>query len=416
MIPVKYIKSVKELPIKDVLSPKVIKKYNNMGLKLNKELSIVANDTIIIKYFSKYSREDLYKYIKEHNVYITHDQIIEKVIIIATDIIILEILQTVSLFIQMVLISLQSDPMTLHYIYQQTPMDMLVFYKDEKYKEILDMEDIKKCTKNLIIKNRIGQGSYGYIDRVCMGDYGCDYAIKTQSFIDDTHYDHHSQTIFWNEIATMNRLNCIDPSFAPIIYAAWECIQDGVRYGVYLMEKMDGSLDNFDPEIPKEKIILDKYVKKTIKLLKKLSKEYIIHGDLKLANVLYKGKNIKLGDWGMSKTFLNTGFHMVNRRYFSYYTYENKSTTFYNSIIRFDPYYDLSLFGYSCLYFDIYSIFPVEEASLFLEGPLYEIFKNNIKYQHKKKQRNDWKDHLGGKKVNRKGIYDLLSVAIFRST
>lgn len=312
------------------------------------------------------------------------------------------------------LVNVATDPEFLFVLLINTNFKNRSFFIDDTYKKLLDTTHINKCARNLIVQKRLGKGTYGFVDSVCIKDHGCEYTIKTQSFIEDTKYDLHYQTVFWNEVCSLHYVNKKNPNIAPIVYAAWECVEDNIHYGVYLMEKFDGSLEDFSQDLPKEKEKLDKLVNKAIKQIEHLNDIYVINGDLKLANVLYKKNKVKLGDWGFAKVFkVEPDKNSSKDRYKRYGFYTKKyfkRSNFFNVIAEFSPTYDLSMFAFTCLFRDLYSIFPESQSYRYIDGPLYLEFK---KYSKKTKasSENDWRAHMGWKIIRKRDIYSLLKIA-----
>ncbi len=137
---------------------------------------------------------------------------------------------------------------------------------------------------------QLGQGRSGSVFELCDEMKQCPYVLKveesgrfnTPNFTDEVEYQHRARAV------------------APKIFDAWVCqTNDGSRMaGFIVMERMDGTLNDFLISNP----ITMEFGKKLMKTLRshvyRLHKMGIVHGDLHTENIYFKGKKWFIGDFG----------------------------------------------------------------------------------------------------------------------
>jgi len=302
-------------------------------------------------------------------------------------------------YITNLLTSIDTNPYVLDFLLNTEETTNLVFFLNDKIKDLFYDELIEECNKKLIFKKHLGSGSYGNVDEVCVNLNGGCYVMKLQNLEDNSK---EFQNIFWNEVTILKYLNGVAPTMAPTIYAAWLCNINKKKYGVIIMEKLDGTLTEFNPNKKHEKKILDNLVHTTMKMINELNALKIVHGDLKFQNILFdsvNGHTIKIGDWGLSKCFNKYG--NVYPRFNVFIVDKIFKEEFYAPMKKFNMYYDLYIFMYETLIGREYSVLPVEYSKFFLEGKLYEQLR---KYDSKR---------FYSKGLTKKIINDFLKKAIF---
>jgi serine/threonine protein kinase len=150
----------------------------------------------------------------------------------------------------------------------------------------------KARDRRWVKKHLIGEGGYGQVYVICWYD-DCEYVVKVQP----------EDPEFYNEVKFLNFLKYY--IFTPVIYDAW--VNDGKGYLV--MNKMDKTTNK-----------LSKRQKHTElkQILKRLHKNKIVFFDLHPGNVMYKGGDVRLIDWGLAYRFKNSGEeieHLHSRDY-----------------------------------------------------------------------------------------------------
>lgn len=207
-----------------------------------------------------------------------------------------------------------------------------------------------KCEKNVIKKKLLGEGHYGKVYIGCLKET-CQYVLKYQTIHKDIR-----ELTFWNEVSSHVYVNEHAPKVTPKIYAAWECKQNGFRFGVSLLEKMDGSLEDLLDEDDAIVSSTDLY-KQIQEHLTALRKIKVLHNDLKIDNILYNKKGdkylFKFADWGLSVIFNQKDSSQYPR--YTKGIYPKGKYVEYISVGRdiwtsFPKYYDDSYLQYSMLF------------------------------------------------------------------
>lgn len=151
-----------------------------------------------------------------------------------------------------------------------------------------------RCLKDYIIKGRIGKGAFGVVKGLCKKK-NCKYIVKISS-----NNTTRQKNLNLNEIAIYRRLK--NKGITPKYHGSWEC--DNKFY--LILEKWDNTVNYLLSK--KTKINKNKEIQDQIyRLLNKLHKNKILHGDLHFGNFLYKKTKNKLKlaliDFGLSNNF-----------------------------------------------------------------------------------------------------------------
>lgn len=319
-------------------------------------------------------------------------------------------------YISKLITDIKTNQYVLDFIFNTEPNEKLTFFLNDKMKHIMYDELIPECQKKLTVNKLLGHGAYGNVNEVCVNSKDCSYVMKLQSFKGDKKTSRTLQTIFWDEVTAMIYVNKHDPEMAPTLYAAWQCEINNVTHGVIVMEKMDGTLDDFKPSKKSDKPILDSLVTKAFRKIVRFKDYKIIHGDLKFSNIMYKIDNkgnyiVRIGDWGLSKIF--DKYNSVYPRFVYYMNNHVFVTSLYNPILEYNYNYDLSLFMYVTLFNKNYSVLPRSYRIFFVEKWAYNQLKLHI--NSSPLQNDDWRKRLNVGSITRSKINQILDKAVFRS-
>ena len=162
--------------------------------------------------------------------------------------------------------------------------------------------DRSECEKKLgdnlyklASKKPIGKGSFGIVTEICQGLDECQkgnykYVVKVQEF-----KQRNSEYNFNNEV-NINKLLQKD-GLAVKIIDDWICNIGDKKYGYMIMEKWDGTIDNYFVEnktkkLPKEKI------DGLFNQLMKIHDKKLLHTDIKSNNIFYRKDDFIIADFG----------------------------------------------------------------------------------------------------------------------
>ncbi len=151
----------------------------------------------------------------------------------------------------------------------------------------LDIDTIDKgnCMKKYKKYKNLGKGVQGEILQVCQNS-DCTYAMKISEIEEKEYYD-----MFIREVWTLVNLQNVSPKLVPELFNFWICDPSGY----VVMEKMDM---NFEEYVKRHSIISLKYFDRLIEICQQLADNSIVHGDMKLDNILMKDENLFIADFG----------------------------------------------------------------------------------------------------------------------
>lgn len=176
-------------------------------------------------------------------------------------------------------------------------MAVAVVSGEEKKDKSKKQEFREFCQKTWETEGTVlGSGMFGEVGIVCKrGTEDCNYVLKVQE----------NTSIFENEESILYILNRLPESdrIAPYLYDSWTCDQKGFL----VMDKLDGDL----MDVP----VTDTVVEKVRRLLDVLHEQRIAMIDLSRSNVLYKGQQFYLSDFGLAVDYSQVNDEYKRRVY-----------------------------------------------------------------------------------------------------
>jgi len=192
-----------------------------------------------------------------------------------------------------------------------------------EFKEYCDDKFYKKCLENkgYSFEKFLGGGAQGCVYAMCSKEL-CDYAAKIQPMVIKGFPNHDPQ----KELELIKSLK--DSNIVPKIFDEWTCTINNNKYIVFIMEELDGNIDQLLNEMfqlknryfkgikptqieknkLKKNLIISRYIDNQIDdVYKKLVNNGIYYMDWHNGNVMYKinddgSINILLPDFGIAET------------------------------------------------------------------------------------------------------------------
>jgi len=154
--------------------------------------------------------------------------------------------------------------------------------------------DRATCQNRFKLGEFIKSGKFGSVQEACeKATKDCKFVVKVIP------YRENNKRVIQNEIEITKRLK--GTGIAPEFIDSWVCGKGADSTAFIVLERWDGS-------IKKDKLPRDKKLGQNIlKLVRKLHKKKILHGDLHMNNVLFRRRNGKLElaltDFGLSNDY-----------------------------------------------------------------------------------------------------------------